>query len=312
MLFYTEKTDLWIERSRLIGMLLGCATYGVFFLLTVQSCMALMQPSRHGRSIAGHRPVLIFYVFITFVLRTLSVAANAKYTEMIWIDLRDKPGGPVGLIENEMPYRINILALSSGHIQEWFMQALLLHRCFAIWEWAKYVTIPMITLYLTMIGLSIFIQVEASTGVAFYDINIEPAYLGIQVGLNVIYTILVAYRLLDMRRKMREVVEDYDSRLYDTLVLVIVESVMAYTIFAIVFIVSFALHLNGITTICFLSIGQVQGTAQLLIIIRAATGRSYAHGFWSSRPTRAPTSVQFAGTVPDTTEESTDGRMVRL
>jgi hypothetical protein len=100
--------------------------------------------------------------------------------------------------------------------------------------------------------------VEASTGIAFYDINIEPAYLGIQVGLNVIYTILVAYRLLDMRRKMKELVEQYDSRLYDTLVLIIVESVMAYTIFAIVFIVAFALHLNAITTICFLSIGQVQ------------------------------------------------------
>jgi hypothetical protein len=104
--------------------------------------------------------------------------------------------------------------------------------------------------------------VEASTGIAFYNINIEPAYLGIQVGLNVIYTILVAYRLLDMRRKMKEVVSQYDSRFYDTLVLIIVESVMAYTIFAIVFIVAFAMHLNGITTICFLSIGQVQVSRQ--------------------------------------------------
>jgi len=32
---------------------------------------------------------------------------------MIWIDLRDVPGGALGLIENEMNYRINILALSS-------------------------------------------------------------------------------------------------------------------------------------------------------------------------------------------------------
>lgn len=173
---------------------------------------------------------------------------------------------------------------------------------------------------------------EASTGIPFYDINIEPAYLGIQVGLNVIYTILVAYRLLNMRRKMKELVGQYDSRLYDTLVLIIVESVMAYTIFAIVFIVAFAMHLNGITTICFLSIGQVQvsrqtlcylipdasfvflnqGIAQLIIIIRVATGRAYADGYWSTRPAGVPTTVAFAGTALEAEEELTDDPIARL
>ncbi|KAG1764149.1 hypothetical protein EDD22DRAFT_969089 [Suillus occidentalis] len=259
-----------------------------------------MRRPQHGGKIANNRPTLVFYVIITFVLRTLSISVNAKYMEMIWIDLRNALGG------HFHPRTSIAKASSSGHIQEWFMQALLLHRCFAIWNWAKYVTIPMIILYLAMIGLSVYIQVEASTGIAFYDINIEPAYLGIQVGLNVIYTILVAYRLLDMQRKMKELVEQYDSRLYDTLVLIVVESVMAYTIFAIVFIVAFAMHLNAITTICFLSIGQVQGIAQLIIIIRVATGRSYAHGYWSTRPAGVPTTVAFAE------EEPTDGYIARL
>jgi hypothetical protein len=81
-------------------------------LLTVQSCIALMHQPRHGGKTAGHRLILLFYVVITFALITTSVAANAKYTGMIWIDLRDAPDGPLGLIENEMNYRINVLALS--------------------------------------------------------------------------------------------------------------------------------------------------------------------------------------------------------
>ncbi|KAG1816489.1 uncharacterized protein BJ212DRAFT_1480934 [Suillus subaureus] len=277
---YTPNTDLWIERSRLAGMLLGCVSYGAFFLLTVQSCIALMRRPRHGGKIRGHRVALLFYVVITFILITISVAANAKYTEMIWIDLRDAPGGPLALIENEMPYSINVLALSSGHIGEWFMQALLLHRCFALWNWARCVTIPMITLFLAMIGLSIRIQMEASTGIAFYDIDVEPAYLGTQVGLNVIYTILVVYILLDMRNKMKRVMAHYDS-------------------------IAFALHLNGITTMCFLSISQVQGISQLFIILRVATGRGYTHEYWLSRAAAAPTTVAFSGTI-DTSEEQTD------
>jgi len=71
-----------------------------------------MHQPRHGGKAAGHRLILLFYVVITFALITTSVAANAKYTGMIWIDLRDAPDGPLGLIENEMNYRINVLALS--------------------------------------------------------------------------------------------------------------------------------------------------------------------------------------------------------
>ncbi|KAG1718356.1 uncharacterized protein EDB91DRAFT_621877 [Suillus paluster] len=128
MTSYKPQTNLWLERSRLNGMVLGGVSYGVFFLLTVQSWIALMQQPQYGGTIPSHRRVLLFYVFITFVCGTISFAANARYTEMIWIDLRNAPGGPLALIENEMNNRLNILALSSGHIQEWFMQALLVSR----------------------------------------------------------------------------------------------------------------------------------------------------------------------------------------
>ncbi|KAG2130881.1 hypothetical protein DEU56DRAFT_914644 [Suillus clintonianus] len=307
---YTPKTDLWIERSRLAGIIIGAVSYGVYFLLTVQSSIALVRRPRHGAQIANHRLALLFYIFITFALGTISFAANAKYTEMIWIDLRDAPGGPLTLIQNEMAYRINVLALSSGHVQEWFMSALLLYRCFVIWNWLKWVMIPMTTLYIVMIALSVLIQVEASSGVVFYSIGTELAYLCVQVGFTVIYTVLVAHRLLNMRSQMKQAVAHYDSSLYDTVVLMLIESAMFYSMFAITFIVAFALHLNGITTLCFLSVGQVQGIAQLFIIIRVATGRAYTNE-WSTRVAAAPTTVVFSGIASDTTEEPTDEEIAR-
>lgn len=51
------------------------------------------------------------YVVITFILATIGFAANAKYTQMIWIDLRNAPGGPPALINLELNYWINRLAL---------------------------------------------------------------------------------------------------------------------------------------------------------------------------------------------------------
>jgi hypothetical protein len=129
MLSDTPPTDLWLERSRLDGMMLGavsygefpvynnlkvniCAATGGFFILTIQAAAALIQWPRHGGKMADHRLALLAYVLITFVLGTIGFAANAKYTQMIWIDLRDAPGGPVALIENEMAYPINLVAIS--------------------------------------------------------------------------------------------------------------------------------------------------------------------------------------------------------
>jgi len=99
---------LWIIREVSL-----CTEIGIFFLLTIQSLVALTRRPRQGGKIADNRLALVFYIVITFILGTISFAANARFTQMIWIDLRDVPGGALGLIENEMNYRINILALSS-------------------------------------------------------------------------------------------------------------------------------------------------------------------------------------------------------
>ncbi|KAG2065945.1 hypothetical protein BDR04DRAFT_1171858 [Suillus decipiens] len=298
---YTPQTNLSIERFRLDGMTLLGVCYGIFFLLTVQAWIALMQRPRCGGKIADHRRVLLFYVFITFALGTISFGMNARYTEMIWIDLRDAPGGPLALIEDYMSYRINFVALATGHIQEWCMQALLLHRCFVIWNWSRWVMVPMITLYVAMIACSIFVLVEASTGVTFYNIIIELAYICIEVGLTVIYTVLVIYRLFVMRGRMKQVIAQYDSSSYNTIALMVVESAALYTVFAIVFIVAFATYSNGLTTLCFLSIGKIQGIAQLFIIIRVARGRAVTHE-WSTRTPAMPTAIAFSGTVSDLAE----------
>jgi len=100
--------------------------------------------------------------------------------------------------------------------------------------------------------------VESSIGIAFYNINTQLAFLCIQVGLNVVYTILVAYRLFAMRNQLKEIVPQYDSSTYNTALLIVVESAMVYTAFAIVFIIAFVLDNVGLTTLCYMSIRKVQ------------------------------------------------------
>jgi hypothetical protein len=104
--------------------------------------------------------------------------------------------------------------------------------------------------------MSILVLIQASTGATWYNIDTVLIYYSIQVGMNVLYTLLVTNRLLSMRNEIKRIVGEY-STIYDTVVLMIVESTMMYTPFAILFILTYALHSN-IDNLCFLGISHVQ------------------------------------------------------
>jgi hypothetical protein len=124
--------------------------------------------------------------------------------------------------------------------------------------------------------MSIIVLIEASTGIVWYNINIELAYLCIEVGLTVIYTILTANRLLVIRNQMKQIMPEYDSSTYDIVVLVVIESAVLYSVFAIIFIVSFALHSN-VSNLCFLSISHVQ-VSRLQLVLSASLTRIFEIG----------------------------------
>ncbi|KAG8220334.1 hypothetical protein J3R82DRAFT_3474 [Butyriboletus roseoflavus] len=287
---YAPGTNLWLERSRLDGMMLSAVSYGIFFLLTMQATVALIQRPRYPSQTAHNRWVLLGYVWITFTLATIGFAGNAQYTEMIWIDLRNVSGGPTALILNELDYRINMMALTCYYIMEWLMQALLLHRCFIVWNWKLHVVVPMSTLFVAMVAMSIIVLAEAS-GTVFYNINYELVYLCLQVGLTIVYTLLVAGRLFSLRNKIGDILGRQYVRPYDTVVIMVVESAALYSVFGIIFIFSFALHSN-VSNLVLLSVSNIQGIAQLLIIIRVAGGRAFDHT--TSRTNPNHTSVAFS------------------
>ncbi|KAG1803855.1 uncharacterized protein HD556DRAFT_1215913, partial [Suillus plorans] len=308
---FTPQTELPLERSRLIGMILGGVSYGAHLLLTVQAVIALMQRPRRGQKIANNRRMLLCYTLLTFALSTISFACSAKFTEMIWMDLRNAPGGPAALIENAMHYRINFVAIlwqapllihlhatltvsSSAYVAEWFMQALLLYRCFVIWDWARYMMIPMFATYIGMIAVAIIVLVQASTGTSFYTINITLAHLTFLVGNTVLYTILVTTRLFSMRSQMKTALAEYDSSTYDTIIRMVIESAMAYSVFVIIYIVAFSVHSDSLSTVCFLSINHVEGITQLFIIIHVARGRAVTHDWSTRNAPAAPTTLAFA------------------
>jgi len=268
--------DLWLERSRFSGMLLDGVSYGILFVLTIQCVHALIKGPQNGgeKTETRGRVILLVYIFITFALATIGLAVNAKYSQMIWIDLRDTPGGPEGLIVNELGFWENRTALTSYYIMSWLMDVLLIHRCFVIWNRNFIVVSFMCLLLLANIITAILVLVDSSKGAVFTNINFQLAYLSISVSTNFIYTILVASRLLSMRKQIKAALGDEHSKVYTSVASMIVESSALYSVAGVFYVITFALH-NNMENLIFLWIIHVQAIAQLLIILRVAQGRAY-------------------------------------
>ncbi|EJC99616.1 uncharacterized protein FOMMEDRAFT_148537 [Fomitiporia mediterranea MF3/22] len=281
--------DVRLERTRLAGMILGAVSYGCYAILTIQTSSALLRNKRYAEN-THMRKVFLFYIAVTFVLATIGFSGNVKYTEMIWIDLRDSPGGTTSLINLEMDYWINRMALASYYVMEWFMEILLLHRCFVIWGWNVYILLLMTTLFLASVAMAILVLTE-SEGAVFYNISVQLAYLCIAVGMNIIYTILVVGRLIYIRNNVRDVIGADHARLYVSLAAMFVESAAMYSTVGVIYIVAFSAH-SDVSNLVFLSISHVQGIAQLLIILRVARNRAFPSSI-ASNPSR-PTSIAFA------------------
>ncbi|KAG6849966.1 hypothetical protein H0H93_003155 [Arthromyces matolae] len=266
-----SSTDLDLEHFRLNGMLLGAVSYGetrilyilslsintmdqcvvgLYLGLTLHATILLCRKLRRSSTLVRW---LLLYVVTTFILATIGFAGNAKYTQTIWIDERNASGGPPVLILTELNFWINRMALACYYIMEWFMSALLSRS--------------------KQNELLIERSVNKLSAKDFYDINVQIAYLSLNVGTNILFTLLVVFRLLLAHRAENNLGEGHSTP-YISAIAMIVESSSMYSVLGVLYIASFATHSN-LSNLIFLDISHVQGIAQLLIIIRVAQGRAY-------------------------------------
>ncbi|KAG1730987.1 uncharacterized protein EDB91DRAFT_1252431 [Suillus paluster] len=178
-------------------------------------------------------------IFITFVLRTISFAANAKYMGMNGMDLRDAySGGPTALIEHKWIVISTFGRFAVTSKSGFSPMEICASPMFRNMELGKMRDDPDDHTLFATIG-------EESTGAVLYNVNIILVHLFFHVGLTVIYTILVVNRLLIMRNQMKRVMVQYDPSTYDAVILMIIEFSLLYLCLRYYF---HSWHPNGVSS----------------------------------------------------------------
>ncbi|KAF7368384.1 hypothetical protein MVEN_00160200 [Mycena venus] len=270
----TPPSDPWLERSRLDGMILDGFTYGIFFLLSVQAGIAVYNGTKTTRVKLNKWRArgLMAYVLVTFLLGTVGFAANARYTEDIWINFRGTPDwDPAFLITHEFDFWYNRLAVDTNLVMVWLMNLLLLYRCFVIWNYNRWVVTLMTCVYLTVIGLTTATMVSAGNSAVFFNLDAQMAFLVMSCTFNLLFTTLVSTRLLTMRNQIKSLLGPEHALTYTSVTATLVESAAVYFVFDVLFVVTFSIHSN-VENLILLENCLIQGIAQLLIIKRVAQG----------------------------------------
>ncbi|RXW13579.1 hypothetical protein EST38_g12273 [Candolleomyces aberdarensis] len=266
-------TDLWMERSNLIGLIIGGVAYGILFTIFIQ-CILVLRSNNGGR----RNQWLMVYSGAVFLLATFGIAANTKFVQMCYIDYRNYPGGPNMFTVDFYSTFVNMFGTAAYVVMNWLVDGLMLYRFAIIYDRKPLFILFPGLMYLGILGLSItllcFMTMPAH---GFWDpttVRIGTAYWSVSVSMNVVITLAIVGRLLKMRRTIQKLLGPKHSSPYTSTLAMIVESAALYTSWALVFIITYA-RADIFQNIVLPSLGQVQGIAPLLIIFRVAQGKAW-------------------------------------
>lgn len=286
--------DVYLERTFLAGDFITGVGYGFQAALFI-NCAKLLYSrySKSQRSASyplfkkdGKALFLLFYVTLLFAIETLYAVIQAQTIQSMYIDNRNYPGGPWAYFLATRNVLLNEIFYGSLFILTFLVDLLLLRRCWVIWTASGGRLIPSIVIALpALLVFASFVMVMGtlwnlksySQGFTLYSalpMAYGTAYYAISPAANMLLTILITARLLFYRRRAKKYLRWEQISEYFSLSTILIESAALNSIFALVFVITFAIDhsLNQV----FLGVASsAQQIAGYLIISRLAQNRAW-------------------------------------
>lgn len=302
---HESAADLLLERSNFIGGFLGNMAYGVHGTLY---CVCAYLLVRRRRKV-DMSMFWLAYITLLFAVATIYVACGIKLSEMLWIDDRDFPGGPVAYQNALFSNYVQLLLSTSYNVMTFMADGLLVYRCYLMWSNSRLrwvAAIPFL-LFLASTAMSVlmlyeislpqsnpWLQTAANYGILFWSLS---------SALNVLASLLIVARIHAYRSELQGALGPEHARPYTSASAMFLESAATYAIASIIFIGTYATN-NWFQNIVVPVLGQITCIAPLLIILRVAYGRAYTF-----RTVSTSTRIEWGSAPPASSQsEATSAR----
>ncbi|KAF8697250.1 hypothetical protein AX14_001415 [Amanita brunnescens Koide BX004] len=306
MLNYGPQEDaytLFLEKSFMMSAFVAAIGYGIQVILYGICVLYLWrQYNRRGALVFSR----LAYITMLLLLESLLVAASIAVLEEMYIQNRNYPGGPMAWFLAEANQPANVVFYASLFSLTFLSDLLVLWRCWVVWSTAgmlaayAVLSVPVIVLLSSFVLGLMWTYQSSQPGLSLYSqlpLDIGTAYYATSLGVNVLLTALIILRLLLHRRAVLRILPADYTKHYLSVTTIVVESVMFYSIFALGFIITYAID-NPINQV-FMYLGSAcQQISGYMIILRVAQGRA-----WTSNTLAmgtVSTNIRFNPPVPTT------------
>jgi len=222
---------------------------------------------------------LIAYVVVMLGLSTAYIGTNTKYVEMMFIDDRDYPGGPVGFYTNDFPMPMASATIVIYGFLNILSDGLLLYRTYMVWHGSWLIMGLPIAMYLTSVAMIIIAVFETiKPGAVFFDTVTESftlLWFTLSITLNLLLTLLIAGKLIAARNSLRSVLGKVHAKLYTSITSIFVESATLYSMSSIVVIGSYSVN-SPFQNVALAIHACVMSISPIMIISRVARGHAYS------------------------------------
>ncbi|KAF9461369.1 hypothetical protein BDZ94DRAFT_1263869 [Collybia nuda] len=280
-----DPTTQNIERYFLAGNFICGVGYGVQLVLYVTCAIHLWT----------HRKSMYLFAYITtlIVLETIWVSAAANTVQINWIDNRNYPGGPWQYFLDTQALPVNVMFYAFLFVMTFLSDILVLWRCWVIWRASGtallaslVLAFPVITLVGSFIMGTFWTLQSTQPGLSLYSaqpLAFGTSYYTISLAVNILLTILIIGRLVVYRKRIVRTLPEEHAKHYISMMTIVVESAALYSIFALVFLITYATG-HPANQILLATETACQQIAGYLIIYRVADGRAWDKATMTSLP----------------------------
>ncbi|KAF5353569.1 hypothetical protein D9757_013705 [Collybiopsis confluens] len=311
----SDSAGFPLEESYYYGIIFSSLIYGVQLTMCVLSTYIYTTKRGQGKIYVMLGLAMMFF-------RTIGFFPNVVLLNFMWINHRDYPGGPLAYVAANTSVWWQVLGNLASQITFFIADAILVFRCYVIWnsDW-RIIVFPALT-YLTSVAMALVLTVEtAIPGSNFFagiQVNFGIAWATFSVVTNVVVTSLISLKLIRARHQLKELLpnDEESLRTYTGPVAILIESALPYSILGIVWAIMY-----GKDNVSAPALSMIWALTPQFIIFRVTTGRAWASNTMSTVASalqfqhtsgKTGTTATTATTTTTTTTTSPNGRTARV
>ncbi|KAH9939321.1 uncharacterized protein BXZ73DRAFT_99521 [Epithele typhae] len=190
----------------------------------------------------------LLFVFSTILvlLSCMMWIPNAYFGELMFVTHPDFPGGADAYWNTYQRVWEQIWSSSAWVASNLMSEALLMYRCYIVWNDKRVIIIPMILWTCSLVLGIVMMYQYGRPGGSYFDgiaASFVSAWTASTFAFSVIVTGLICYRIISVWRVLRRTgASDHYSRMCTGAAAIIVESALPFTVFSLIYLVTYAVH----------------------------------------------------------------------